>query len=207
MSYPIAGGSVLEVTIETQVASQTCLTLLHYRLGTIGVPDGLAAIDAFDAVFNGDGFDSVVNRYADCLAQNVTIVALRYQWIYPLRYTRVTKSPGTTSGAVSSDASPPATAAALTKRAQLAGRKNRGTVHMPGVPLSFLNGGIVTGPGLAAYNSLCIVLSNPISVSGGAPTTPIILNRTTPTTSQDVVSCSPESTLRTMRRRVVGRGI
>lgn len=207
MAYPLTPDSIVEVTLRTTVNSQTCLSLLHYRYdGTGTLSDGGAAILGLLNQMNSAG--NLVTKYADLLAGNVTLDELRGQLIWGSRYNPVSVTPSSAGGTwPGADCENPAVSVAITKRAEIATRHGRGTLHMPGVPQDAQVGGNSTNAYQTAANPLEAEIAAQRTPTSGQLWTPVIYNRVSPLDSARVVSVNTETSLRTMRRRVLGRGI
>lgn len=207
MAYPVAANSILEVTLIGNLASQTTLTLLHYKTVT-AISDGDSAINTVNANINNALPSCLVAYYLACCGAGFDLLAVRYQWIYTVRYLARTIPAVLTSGTAGSTALPPGVAVAITKQAQTSGRKNRGTVHMPGVPLDAVtDGSLSPGAGLTAYVNLGKEIEVPQPIGGGTFAAPVIYQRSSPINSQQVIQTIVQTNVRTMSRRVVGRGI
>jgi len=208
MSYEVDSGAILEITIRGTLAGQTTLTLFHYRLTVLTAQDGLAAIDATNAAFNTALPSSMLGAYTDCQSNQQSIDQIVYQWIYPTRYARVIKTPAILTGAIDAAALPPGSAAAFTKRTDFAGPHSHGTLHLPGAPLQFANEGVWDPAEAAtAFLGLIALMNDVLPSSGAGDMTPIIFTRIIPANSQVITSASYMPEIRTMKRRVVGRGI
>lgn len=210
MPYTITSGSVIEVTFNSTVGGQVCLSLFHYRVNAgASITDGGAYLTQFLADINA-GTNDLKTAYLDAASSDLVLQLLTAQAITPTRFTRSEAGPGVNNqGIIVSPALPPATSGAITKRsASQVGRHARGTLHMPGVPTSFNAGGVLTQLGRAGYDALGAALATVITVTGNAATlTPVIFNRTSPEDSIPVDQGISQTNLRTMKRRVVGRGI
>lgn len=207
MAYPVAANSILEVTLIGTLAGQTTLTILHYKLGSTGISDGESAITAANAAINNALPSSLVAYYLACCGESFALDSIRYQWIYTVRYLARTVPSAFDQGTVAGACMPPGVSVAITKQSQLAGRHGRGTVHMPGVPLTFVTAGLLDGSAQAPYTNLANELEAPIPVGGGTFAAPVIYQRASPINSQQVIQTTVQQNVRTMSRRVVGRGI
>lgn len=209
MAYNVSAGDILEATIVGSSAGQTTLSVLHYRLAVITPQDGVTLANLINADLNSALPSCLIAAYADCCADNFSINSLILQWIYPVRYARLVYSAVITDGTVANGSFPPAVASALTKRSDMAGRSKQGTLHMPGVPNDFVINGLLTAGAISFYNQLGAIVRDVVNVPGGGGSDlfPIIYHRQSPAASADITSVSVQSTSRTMRRRVVGRGI
>lgn len=206
----ISAGAILSHIMEYTVDGQRCLLTQHYRLtqpptGTVDAVLVAAAVDAEDrSAFN---FDST---FAACLSNYCAIPQRRLQWIYPTRYVVYTYEPAEIVGTVDEINLPPAVASAITLRPELAIKGKIATKHMGGVPTTFVGGGVLLGDAITAYEALAADMVQPYSLTvSGSPVelVPIMFNRAVEANSLQVVQYTVQTTSRTERRRVVGRGI
>lgn len=206
----VAAGAILSHIMEYVCDSQRCLLTQHYRLTTpsTGSVDGVLVANAVDAedrsAFNFDA------TFAGALSNNVGIAQRRLQWIYPTRYVVYTYTPAETEGTVEGFNLPPAVASAITLRPEVAIKGKISTKHMGGVPSEWVSGGTLAPDAITAYEALAADMIQPYSLTvSGSPVelVPIMYDRAVQANSLQVVQYSVQTTSRTERRRVVGRGI
>lgn len=203
MPYPVADGSILEVTIQGRHNDQTVLSLFHYRLvGSLGLPDGEAAIDTFDAEFQAAG--GIADQYVACCSNEYLSTRIHYQWIYNLRYHKKDFAGRNGDGKIAVPAHPQNVGSAITKWNNRASRHSRGTLHMPAVPQTFTTAGRLNGVGLLTYQTLATLLNQTL-VTGTME--PVLLNKANPSLSLLIDGATVEETSRINRRRTVGLGI
>jgi len=210
MPYSIATNDVIEYTLRGQLDGQTMLTVLHFRALVTGpITDGRAKLLAFITKELTFGAATITNEYVNCLSQQWVMDNIYAQVIKPTRYVRVVGIPSEArNGAVEVDSLPSSVAAAITKRSNgTAGRHGQGTVHMGAVPTTFASGSVLTPAAVSAYSLLGQVLAEDYVIDTALTLQPVIFDRSSPSTSAIYRSCDPELTIRTMKRRVVGRGI
>jgi len=202
MPYSVNDGAILEVTIKGRCFGQVCMNVFHYKLdSTFGIPDGDAAIEAFNVEWN-DAAD-FLGAWAACTSFNLSIDQLVYQWIYPIRYHRVVHVP--TGGVVQNagDALAANISTAVTKLSEKATRHSRGTLHMPAVPTTFIEEGELTAAGITAYDGFLPFVDNDYRTG---TLLPVLFNRNQPADSERIFSARLERTSRVNRRRTVGVG-
>lgn len=203
MAYSLPVGTVAEITFVGDFANQTIMSVFHYVYVTpVTITDGAAALSTLVADFN----TQLRPSYMNCLGSDYSLTALTGQSIFPLRYQRLTfpqaGAPGTANPAGTAS-----TCAAITRKAERADRHAQGTLHVPCVPADgFANGRFTLGY-LTLLSTLASALDNGLTSGGGGNWTPIIFNRQSPAASYTVRGATAQETVRTMRRRVVGRGI
>ena len=204
---PIPNDAIMQATIEGRHEGQQILSVFTYNLVTEAtLPDGNAALDAFFERWQGAG--RMLDKWLACVSVNVTQVRTKLQWITPSRYAFKTKvGLNADAGAVSGTAYPVNTSIALTKRTDLAGRDNVGTLHMPGVPSSFITNGALTALGLGKYEDLGNQMLQNISTAiPEAIYVPTLFHRSNPAVTIPITSFETSRYARIMRRRTVGLG-
>lgn len=207
VAIPMTVNDIISLTAVGRLYSQTTMTVLHYRLTSVGsLP-----------LFNGwaSSLLTTLNTptigltafYTRCLSEDWTA---GQWWIQKIHSTRLVKVAGNMSpsvGGIGESALPPGVAASITKRAAVAGRNAVGGIRLPALPVTSNEAGYMSTAQELIMADLCIQLQAPITTVSIGTLTPIIYNRLNPTSSLEVVNCTVETTLRTMKRRVVGRGI
>lgn len=206
MAYPISPGSLLEFTLLGRANGQRCMSILHYKYtGSTTIADGKLALTNFLA--NVNVASDLVGRWNDLIAQNCTIDQLRAQWIFPSRFVYETAAPWNNVGLWPDDCQAPNVAATIEKRTERSGRDQRGILHLWGIAAAAQIDGFVA----AGYDTKAALLITQLqlvrSITGGVTLAPVIYSRSSPSSSPQIVSCTLPSTLRTMRRRTVGRGV
>lgn len=206
MAYPITLGNICEYIIETIVNGQTCLSVFHYKYtGTASITDGGAALLSLANNLNGSG--GLLPKYADCLANNVIINQASIQLIWPTRWRRIAPDITTTTGLYDGGCDNPSVAVAISKAGDIARKGGGGTLHLPGIPTTIQENGRISADYSATIDPLEVQIAAVKTGASGQTWQPIIYNRANPANSIAITSVSTETTLRTMRRRVVGRGI
>lgn len=202
-----AVGMILQCTLRGQQDAQTTLTVLHFRLEADPTPAPIyAALGAFNTHISS-GVNNLWTRYLNCISNVWEATSITSQIIYPIRYVGQSLLKGGEFGSVSGTALPVGNMVAITKRAEIAGPHGVGGVRMPGVPTSHAFESMVTANGFLAYNIMALELTDNQTPTGGQNWNPIIFNRSSPATSAPIESASTQPQIRTMSRRVVGRGI
>lgn len=208
MPYTVTPGSIMEFTIRGSANGQTTLSIFHFRY--TGSGDYSNAQNATQAFINaylpgGDG-PITQDTWLNMMSQQWVQQGITAQWIYPLRYARQEELTPATVGAVAQNMLPQNVALAITKKSDLAGRIGTGTLHLPGVPVTFVTNGMVTAAALAAISPFVDQL-NQAYIYSTREFVPIILHRAAGNLSQVIVNAQLQDTARTMRRRTVRLGI
>lgn len=199
-------GDILEVRLRGVLFEQHVMTVLHYKITDVE-PDILLSVCITALNTDLGGVDDLYDSYYKCLSEDYTAQDTEIQRIAPLRQIAYNFEPYAGIGNVASTALPPGVSMAVTKRAEGSGRDCVGGCRLPAVPTLFNDAGRVTLLGTDALQQFCDQLKQVSEVTGVATFTPIILHRASPSDSQIVYDAFPMDTIRTMSRRVVGRGI
>lgn len=207
---PVLNNAIAEVIITGEADGQTTMTVLHFRVS--GIPDPPGNVDSLvlDAQLYADlnAGMSILAAYRACMAAEALTKSVSVQWIYPTRLARDFVEVADNNGTGPSGLLPSLVAGAITKRGVFAGRHSIGAVHMPAVPSSWESGGSLTLTGIATYKALADLLPVPLTdILSPYVFTGVIFNRDDPNSSVEIATAGVQTTLRTARRRVVGRGI
>jgi hypothetical protein len=204
MPYPIGNGNIVAVTFEGLLEGQQVMSTLHFRFDSFGpVPNGGAELDELAAVIKGAG--GLFSKWLACVSRDTLERNIAVQLIAPDRFVRRVYVWTQPNGQAGTDAFSSNTSIALTKRGQAANRSNIGAVHMPGVPLSFVTGGLLNNAGVIGYTQLCGALVAPQGTTNGN-FVPVIFHKAQPLDSEQVLTCDPQLNVRVQRRRTVGVG-
>jgi len=205
MAYPIVDGSIAEVSIEMAVNGQNCMSLFHYYLEQDApVVDGAALMLELLGWFVGAA--GPFPEYEDCIPDVVNNMSVYGQWITPDRFRYEIAPAGPFAGNVANAPLPQNVSAAITKFGDAANRHNIGTLHMPAVPVNFVQDGMISAVGLAAYGALAAVMQDGFISAGGHVLSPVIFNRLSPNDSPYIIGAFTQLTSRVNRRRTVGLG-
>lgn len=206
MAYPIASGSICQVTFEGRHDGQQIMNVFSYKVDAVTpLADGRAALIAFrDYLELGGG---LFQAWQNCLSEKVSQIRVHMQWITPDRFARVSHSPFLDVGTVAGASYPCNTAVAITRATDNAGRQNVGTIHMGGIPITFLLEASVNALGQAAYDTLggaSILDAAPAGLA--AVFRPVHYHRTAPSVALPLTTFTTQPFARIMRRRTVGLG-
>lgn len=206
MAVPMTVNDIISLTAIGRLDDQVVMNVFHYRLTSLG---SLTAFPTWAVALNDKLNDAAELSafYTNCLSEDVTDLRWFIQKIYPTRLVKHVGDMDPDIGAIAESALPPGTQASLTKRALVAGKHAIGGIRMPGVPVTASEGGYISSAYKVLLTNLRDSLQAPITSVTIGTITPIIFNRSNPAGSLDIDSITPEDTMRTIRRRVVGRGI
>lgn len=209
MPQPISNDAVFELSLVGRHAGQRTLTVLHYKTRSIvGVMDFNARVADLQTGIMGLG--GLVEAYLNCCSEEYEMEATRWQVLSPNRFAYHLFPLTGAVGAIAGAALPPNDGGVLVKRNDATGRRNRGIVHMPALPVAWADEGFLTSAAITAYqqlgDELVIPLDLPQSPDPTAFADPVIFNRTVPALSPPYLSAIPQNTARVNRRRTVGVG-
>lgn len=206
LTFSIFKNDIIETVFRGRVNGQVTMSLFHHQYTSdIALVDGVGVLDELFAKMVATG--GLYARYRNCLSSDWNNGIVTLQKITGTRYRKLEYIPTNREGAVASAALPPATACCLTRQAAIAGRGSVGTLHMPAVPNTFAEEGLTTVAADTAYGLLATQLAAVITLTAGGNFNPVIFHRPSPANSPFVALVALQETIRTMRRRVVGRGI
>jgi len=203
MAWVLQGQSIVEVAIRGTLFGQRTLSLFHYRYNTnVNAANGFPIIDLLATILNDAG--GLVENYAACCSQNLTIDFLSIQKVHPApRIRRYNFDPSAPTGTNIAACLSPNHACAITRQADEATRHGTGTLHMPAVPVTFMEDGLITGAADAAYTTLAEEM---LVHQDGGLWVPVLYNRVAPADSLNITRTTVQNTLRVQRRRTVGLG-
>lgn len=204
MPYEVDIGAVLAISIEGRQDNQQVITTLHYRLLDNSLGDGRAAALAMMSNLQqgGDLFDA----YKACLCDAVTDLTMYAQWVTPQRFAYVVSPEAPAMGVIGTAPLPANVAQVVTRRGEEANRRSISTLHLPGVPVAAVVGGILDGAQKALLQDFADIACDANILVGGATLQPCAFTRLAPDTSKLLVEGFPQDTVRVMRRRTVGLG-
>jgi hypothetical protein len=186
MAYPIPTGAIVAASWIGNCLGQRTLTTMHFRMtNPTDLPDGQAALNVLAAAIQGTG--GLQAKLMAPMASNVEVLALRLQWIHPVRY--IFEQYVT-----------------VERRGVVADRHNRGTLHLWGVPQDGFTGGLVSSTYTTAAGPFVGAQHVDIATVAQGRYIPIIFNRNAPDNSPEIESALQQGTIRIMRRRTVGVG-
>lgn len=210
MAKNFINGAVLEVGVLGHIYGQNTMTVLHYMVsGVLQPKDWNLFRNDFHQQFYTD-LDSFVKNYLEATSDDFFLDGIRYQLIFPTRYAYdYYPTPGDQGGVVQ-PALPPNDGATITKRNDATGKNNRGSIHMPGVPSTFVVDGFLTAAAIGTYAQIGAKGVTPISLAQlpdpPMEWAPVIFHRVAPGASQPWTTWTVQDTSRVNRRRTVGVG-
>ena len=216
MPYTVAPASVIELRYRFAQASQEMMVIRHYRYsGPSTIPDGASAAQLLGehtlnpASTAGGARFGARYKALSCMA-GVALYAVDAQWIYPTRYNPI-RTTMTVAGDDTANPVPTGVAAFIEFKAELAGKKNRGGMHIPGLSSSAVGIDSKWTPAYVGRLQLMadtmiesVIATGPLIYG---PWAPMIFRRKDAANSQVIFQAVVHTTIRTERSRVVGLGI
>jgi len=209
MPQPISNDAIVEVSFVGRHAGQRTLNLLHYKAKNIVGPIDFTSLVA-DLQAGIMGLGGLVEAYSNCISMDWRLEGVRWQVITPNRFAFHWFPLADNPGGIEVASLPPNDGGVIIKRNDLTGRRNRGIVHMPGMPGTWVVDGLLTSAAINAYqqfgDEMIVPLVVPQSPDPSGSLEPVIFNKGNPTFSPVFTSATPQSTARVNRRRTVGVG-
>lgn len=211
MAYPIGINAILQVNVFYKLGTQLdkAITTHHYKLTLAAVPDGAA--EAFAAAQNFKTAASLpVQKWAATASPQTSVTDVSAQWIYPIRYRAQYAGLAAVVGTFGLGIGPPGTQVSIERRGEEATKHAMGGIRYPATALELAEdgNGLISALSVPSWAALRDASKNTFStaLNPGATYIPIIYNRLSPATSVLVTDTILHTEIRTMRRRVVGRG-
>lgn len=205
MAFALNGGDVVQVTFRGTIFSQVCLTTFNFEYNGATITDGIGAFQ--DAADNMQVTTGLYTRYRNLMPVTWVGGQIWMQKIFSVRFRREVITPTQTSGLINDQVVSPADAVALLLVGNESGPRFRCVKHLPGLVAGSADAGELTPAAKDGYDLLALSAISPVVVSGANELRPIILNRANPAFSSSITGGSTMPEIRTMRRRVVRRGI
>lgn len=196
------------ITFVGSLSSQTTMSTFTYGVSTVGgsiqQDDAFAALNVAICSAN-----KLRDKFVACCPSNWTLEDIWYQVIGPTRYVKYNLSDAGVGPKSDYTANTPNVAAVIMRRGDIAARKGISTLHIPApTDAEWITGGELTVEALTALGTLSVEMKNDITVAVPSFTiTPIINNGPLAGDVTPITQTVAMSTVRTMRRRTVGRGI
>jgi len=211
MAYSISPGAILQLTTRYALVTGTdeALTTHHFVYSGPAIPDG-----ALEARTAAQEWMTVASRWAQLWKATATdltgIHDVWGQWIHPIRYQKQDAALATVFGVLPGTVAPPGTSVAIERRGDVANRHGVGGVRVPATNSEIASNvdGLIAAGLRPAWQALADSVNDSWSTAStpGGTFTPIIFNRSAPSASVIVTQGILHLQVRTMRRRVVGRG-
>lgn len=191
---------------------QLLMNTIHYRMS---IAWNTASIDGFYNNIQGQvgpgGTYPLTDTFTNCLCEQATLIHMRHQLIYPIRYRGKTFDVNIAGGRTGVDKAQNVSAV-ITKQTELSGRRYVGSVHLGGLSATDYDNGLLnTGLKVAISQFQAAMMTKILQDSGAGESTPVIFHKVPPTSNDprytDISGTLLQDTLRTNRTRNVGKGI
>lgn len=182
---------------------------LHWRCTTNGsgsTPEvDLAMLSQFMV---NDAQLPLFAKMIDCHVADFHFLGCACTRVFPTK-TTVMASEVDILGSVVEQGFPPNVSVVITKRTHMPGRRGRGSIHLSGVPIPWINNGELVEATKPAYTALAAELNTAVTVSSVSLGLEPVLYHGPTTVPQHsrIFDARVETTSRTMRRRTVRVGI
>lgn len=207
---PIVAGDIVSISVFGRVYGQRIIMTRNYQVNTAtSGGDTRTQLQAIGNQYKSVG--QVVEAYLGLMPEQYQGDVVRSQVIYPVRSSFVDVQM-TNTGTIDTPEALNQSAAGITLQTPKAGRSQRATIHIGPLPVDSVQSGTLTAGYVTLLNTLGARFLTQLSTTGpgAVAMTPIIYHRNGdgPLQKSDpVTGYSVNDELRTMRRRVVGRGI
>lgn len=203
---PVTDGDYFEIRLTGFIHGQLFITTFRYELETGPQPD---PVDM--APLATDFQTQVWEPLRELLSNEVVGVRINLQKIDPLRYVSFQLTPTATNGAVASSALPSTVAMVVKRKMRLAGRRQRGRIFIPGLPVASESDSQVSTAVQASAEMETFLENQIVQLTAGAGlllTPSLIVNVGGAWVNRgDVEIVELDPILRVQRRREVGRGV
>lgn len=211
MARPVGTNAILEVTFVGLYQGSTILNVFHYRLlsASSAIFDGDLVVDAAIAKLQTDPLGAA-NAFRDCVNVAFELLHVRYQWIYPIRFSPLTSDNNCGGGTVVGQELPSNVAGVFLKRSIFAGPHGHGSCHMSGLSVQSVVGPVLSAEYKTDLSVFAARMDDTISLSeilSGASLAPVLYDRSSPATSALWNETQVMESVRVMRRRTLGVGI
>lgn len=205
MPTAVPVGSIVNYTIQGELANQLVMNEFHYVTSGSSAPD----IDIFMSAVNTTlvGVGKLFDTWTAYVNNALVNIKTRVQVIYPVRYAYKEFVNTTTTGAGLGLPAPPNVSCVFTRRGVDAGRGNVGTTHLPGINLNDISNGRVTAGAQTNIGTIAAqAIATVASGIAGVNLIPILYKRSAPGSSVPPKTYIVQTTTRIERRRTVGLG-
>jgi len=205
MAFSLGLDNVIEVRANATLAGQRLITTMHYA-----ITDGVEA--DYDTLITSlhtnltDPINGWLSGYKDAVSDDWSGLWVDYQRILPLRLPYVRKT-WAVSGSIVSPSIPPGATGAITKRGTITGKGRTGHVLYSGVPSDMVSFGQLTNAYMTGEAGSFATTLAAVHTVETMQLRPIISVAKIGGAWNFMTAGQVEKDVRTMSRRVVGRGI
>lgn len=193
----LIAGDVLLTTIQGSLFGQRTITTFHWAITSIPPNTNLLTV-----LTNLEA--NLLPDFRTLLSQDWDGIELTGRRLFP-GPTRSYSVAINGSGLVVATSCPPSVAGVISRFTNQAGKKGRGRIYVPAVPVSWHLNGLLTMAGQNAYDAFRGRLDLPTNLAGPVTLEPVLFTR--PNTAVNVEGSAVRTILRSQRRREIGVGI
>lgn len=209
---PLGTNDIVHIVYKGSLFNQTVLTNFSYRV-TSSTSTGTIAQDQLDiATALANAAHDMVTKLRALMTADYSLTDVTCQRILPVRMTIASFATGGLAGTRAGTCDTANVAAVFTRKTAFAGRKQRSTIHLPGVSNADIASGALSAGYIADLTTYALETrdAQTIAASGGGNINlqPVIVHRPLGAANfDDIVDADVNNLCRTMRRRTVGLGI
>ena len=202
-SWLLASGDIVEIQIRGRLDNQRTINTFHYAYTGTGTDDGDTRVRDILAMF-----DTTLHAgIATVTGVDQRYEALRGQRIFPTRVVPVDIVPSAVAGAISTQCSPSGASVVIRRSGLISTPHAYGRIFVPGVPMVQIGQSTLIPAARAAWNAAVVPFMNANLVdSAGDVWNPVIYDKASPASSEDVFHAALDPVIRYQRRREVGKG-
>jgi len=210
MPRTISSNSILETTFVSSYQGQRILNVFHYRwvTSTPTVGDGDDIVDAAIAVLHAAG-TGATEAFKDAINEEMTLENVRYQWVFPARWSFVSSTLNVGAGTTIGSAMPSNVGATAQKISEYPGPGGRGSTHMTGAVMESYEGGIWTTGYRTKIGTFMATMDTSIdtgAVLAASSLQPVLMHKADPAISVRWLGAFVNNSPRVMRRRTLRVG-
>lgn len=210
MARMVGSNAILEVTFRSTYQEQRVLNVFHYRWHTLGAAtaDGNDIVDLAVAALQ-QGENSAVPAYRDIVNEEFTLERLRYQWIFPFRWSFVSSDLNCGFGTKVGDPMPSNIGITAQKITEYPGPAGRGSTHFTGMRVQDYDEAtwqIPVRTNVGVFMDKMDQTIDTADVLAGSFLQPVVLHKSDPATSAQWSGTYVNPEPRVMRRRTLRVG-
>lgn len=201
----IQPNAIISVSFEGRHDNQQTITVMNYRyMGISTIVNGRPVLDSLLSIIAQPG--GLYDTYINTISQDVKDIRPYVQLIAPTRYAYITPGVAGQDGALPGACMPSNTAQTVTRRGEIADRRNISSLHLPGVPVASVTDSTLTPEHMVALLGFATKSVEAIVAAGGVELQPVAYRRVDYGFSRILTEAFVQPTVRVVRRRTVGLG-
>ena len=197
--------SIAQLTFQGTHDGQQVMTVMSYKSkNTAIITNGRPVLESLLNIAAQPL--GLYEKYLACISSDVKAVVPYVQLVANARYAYITPAGAGTDGDIAGPCMPANTAQVVTRRGEIADRRNISSLHLPGVPVAAVVDSFLTAVHMAKLQEFGTASCQAIVTSDGTEWQPVAYRRTSPGDSRQLVEAYVQNTVRVVRRRTVGLG-